>query len=88
MWYSFLGASLTVLFGLLISLVSDCIATTAINGLNAASAQPDAEKPGTPAVTKSSIDMTYNKDSEPVFIVERHREGKQLKGYDNTAMES
>lgn len=90
MWYSFLGAVLTVLFGLLISLITDCIATTQINGLSAAQ-QPDDEKPGTP----TAVDP-YHKDCEPVFIVEKFRKtsaqhqrtDKPLNGYDNVALES
>lgn len=53
MWYSFLGTVLTVLFGLLISMISDCIATTKISGI--VDQQPDCEKPASPAV-QSTID--------------------------------
>lgn len=84
MWYSFLGAVLTVLFGLLISLITDCIATTQINGLSAAQL-PDDEKPGTPG-NMTSIDP-YHKEHEPVFIVEKFRKTSAQHGYDNVALE-
>lgn len=93
MWYSFLGAVLTVLFGLLISLITDCIATTQINSLSAHQ-HPDAEKPGSPAGL-AAIDP-FHKECEPVFILDKFRKtsaqhqraGKNLNGYDNAALET
>lgn len=88
MWYSFMGVVLTILFGWLISMLYDHIASSQIKNLNAAQ-HLDIEKP--PASNAES----FRKDSEPVYIVEKYRKSSlqgrhgtaHLKGYDNAAME-
>lgn len=94
MWYSFLGCILTILFGLLISLITDVVAKSQISHINAA-ATADGEKPNSPAISHhSSPDSFVSKESQAIFIVEKYRKTSQqhlhsnrnLKGIDNPAL--
>lgn len=90
-----MGCVLTVLFGLLISMISDTIAQTQISSLTNVTA--DGEKPPSPAVAPSqhTADSFVSKESaQAIYFVEKYRKTSQqhlhsnrnLKGYDNPAM--
>lgn len=96
MWFSFLGTVLTVLFGVIISLVTEKISKTQILNLTAhptttATNMMSQQKCGNDAISASP--PVYMKDSEAVFIVEKYRKSvpqhhqtHHLRGFDNVAL--
>lgn len=95
MWYSFLGCILTILFGLLISFITEVVAKSQISSINASSTA-DGEKPVSPVISHHSScpDTFVSKESQAIFIVEKYRKTSQqhlhsnrnLKGIDNPAL--
>lgn len=95
MWYSFLGCVLTVVFGLLISFISERIARSQISHLNA-TVTADGEKTASSIVSHSaSPDSFVSKEAhQAVHFVEKYRKTSQqhlhsnrsLKGIDNHAL--
>lgn len=86
MWYSFLGTALTVLFGVLISLITEKISETKILNLtNSAVPTQMEEKP-----CKKSDDTSFSiKNGEAIFIVEKYRKKSNQThhtGFDNIAL--
>lgn len=84
MWYSFLGTVLTVLFGLLISLVTERVSETKIINMTS-KPNLNTEKPTGLVVDEP---QHYKKESnQAVFIVENYRKkSQQLNGFDNIAL--
>lgn len=86
MWYSFLGTILTVIFGLIISLISTNVMTKKILKLRPIGS---VRKEKSQDATKT-IEANFTKDNEAIFIVEKYRSQTQqvqhLNGFDNVAM--
>lgn len=87
-WYSFLGAILTILFGLLISIITDRISESQIHHLTAANQLQSND------INNEKMDQKQNefvKNSQAVFIVEKYRKKSQtgnlhLQGIDNMGL--
>lgn len=86
-WYSFLGAVLTVLFGLIISFITDRISASQILHLTANNQSQSTERTDEKSERKLS---ECAKNSPAIFIVEKYRKTSQmnqnLRGIDNIAM--
>lgn len=86
-WYSFLGAVLTVLFGLIISFVTDRISASQILHLTANNRSQSIEQTDEKCERKLS---ECAKNSPAIFIVEKYRKTSQmnqnLRGIDNMGM--
>lgn len=85
MWYSFMGTVLTVLFGIIISVVTDKITQTKI--LNLAATGSSSLPAAAQQHRKSAVG-----EFETVFIVEKYRKSvdalpmQNMNGFDNKAM--
>ncbi|XP_037043757.1 sodium-coupled monocarboxylate transporter 1-like [Bradysia coprophila] len=86
-WYSFLGAVLTILFGLIISVITDRISASQILHLTASNQTQSIERTDEKCERKLS---ECAKNSPAIFIVEKYRKKSQmnpnLRGVDNMGM--